>query len=73
MSTTIETLNPIMWVFAAIIIGAVLIQAFLFLRMALRFNKKNHVLTKEELTRCATTGAVHPSAPLSAAQCLPCL
>lgn len=61
--STIEKLNPIMWVFAAVIIGAVLVQTFLFLRMALRFNKKNHVLTKEELIRCATTGAVASIGP----------
>lgn len=60
---TVKTLNPIMWIFAVLLIGGVLVQALLFLRMALRFNKKNHVLTKEELIRSATTGAVAAIGP----------
>lgn len=58
MSQTIANVNPIMWVFAVIIIGAVLLQSFLFLRFALSYNKKHNLMTKDEIKRAAITGAV---------------
>jgi len=41
MSDVISKMNGEVWVFAAILILFVCVQALLFLRLALRFNKKN--------------------------------
>lgn len=56
-------LNGTIWVFTAILIGLVLVQSFLFLRLALKFNKKNKLVTKEEVKRAVQTGAISAIGP----------
>ena len=53
---TIKIVNPTVLIFAAILIGFVLIQATVFLYKALRFNKEHQVLTKEEVNISVRTG-----------------
>lgn len=63
MSDVVKSLNGTVWVFAALLIGMVVIQALLFLRLALNFNKKNSLLTKDEISSAARTGAVSVLGP----------
>lgn len=51
------------WIFAIILVGFTWVQAFLFLRVALRFNKKHNIFTKEELMTAAKTGATASLGP----------
>lgn len=59
----IKQMNPTIWVFAAILIALVLVQSFLFLRLALKFNKKNNLVTKAEIKSAAQTGAIAAFGP----------
>ena len=63
MSETISGMNGTLWIFTALIIGMVIVQSFLFLRMALRFNKKNQLLSNEEIKSAARTGTVSVIGP----------
>ncbi len=63
LSDIISKLNPTLWVFAALLIGWVFVQAFLFLRLALNFNKKNHLASKEEISQAAKTGFISVVGP----------
>ena len=60
---TIKLMNGSAWVFAGILILMVIIQALLFLRMALSFNKKHKVLTGEEVNQAVRTGAIAAVGP----------
>lgn len=60
---TIKLVNPLVWVFALILTGFVVIQATVFLRMALKFNKENNVLTDEELKLSMRTGIFSIAGP----------
>jgi hypothetical protein len=60
---TVKMMNPTLWVFAAILISLVLVQSFLFYRLALKFNKKNNLVTREELDHCKRTGAIAAIGP----------
>ena len=53
---TILQANNIVWVFAIIIVGFVVIQATVFLVRALQFNKEHQLLTEEEVKMSARTG-----------------
>ncbi|NLD16944.1 MAG: DUF5058 family protein [Tissierellia bacterium] len=53
---TIKQVNGIVWVFAAILISFVLVQATVFMKKALDFNKKHEVLTSEEVKLSMRTG-----------------
>jgi hypothetical protein len=59
----VSSMNGTLWIFAALLIGMVVIQATLFLRLALRFNAKNKLLTQEELKSVARTGAISVIGP----------
>ncbi len=59
----IKSMNPTLWVFAAILIVLVLVQSSLFYRMALRFNKKHNLVTKQELNSSMRTGAIAAIGP----------
>lgn len=59
----VQDLNGTVWVFTAMLIGVVIVQALLFLRMALKFNKKNNLLSRNEITRAARTGAISVAGP----------
>lgn len=56
-------LNGTIWVFCAILIGLVLVQSFLFLRLALNYNKKYKLLTKDELGQAVRTGSIAAIGP----------
>ena len=63
MSDVISKMNGEVWVFAAILILFVCVQALLFLRLALRFNKKNQLVSKQEISQSAKTGFVSVFGP----------
>lgn len=58
MVDAVKNMNGTIWIFAALLIGMVVVQALLFLRLALRFNKQNNLLTRNELSHAARTGAI---------------
>ncbi len=59
----IKSMNPTLWIFSGLLIGWVFVQAGLFLRLALKFNKKNNLVTKDELKQSFTTGFVSVAGP----------
>lgn len=63
MSDVIASMNPTIWVFAALLIGLVCVQSFLFLRLALGFNKRNNLLSKEEISQATKTGIISVFGP----------
>lgn len=63
MNDAVANLNGTIWIFAAVLISMVIVQAVLFLRLALRFNKKHAVLTKDEISQAAKTGAISAVGP----------
>ncbi|MCF0151410.1 MAG: DUF5058 family protein [Firmicutes bacterium] len=60
---TMSTANFVLWIFAIILIGFTFVQAGLFVRRALQFNKRNHVFSTEELKGMVKTGAMAALAP----------
>lgn len=56
MSDAVRTLSSNLWPFAILLIGFVVLQSSAFLRTALKFNKKNHVLTQQEVKGAIKTG-----------------
>lgn len=54
----VQNMNGTIWVFASLLIGMVVVQALLFLRLALRYNRKEQVLTKEEIKIATRTGII---------------
>lgn len=63
MSDVIKNVNGTVWVFAALLIGMVIVQAVMFLRLALNFNKKNNLLSKQEVSQAAKTGFISVFGP----------
>lgn len=63
MSETIASMNGTLWVFTALIIGMVAVQALVFLRLALRFNAKNKLLSPDEVKSAARIGTVSVIGP----------
>jgi hypothetical protein len=59
----VNLMNGTIWVFAAILISLVLVQSFLFLRLALNFNKKNNLVNAVEMKSAAQTGAIAAIGP----------
>lgn len=43
----IKNMNGTLWIFAIILICLVLAQSFLFLRLAMRFNRKHKLVSDE--------------------------
>ena len=60
---TIKQLNPTLWVFAAFLIAWVIVQAAMFVRLALDFNKRNNLLTKQEINDCVKIGSTSVIGP----------
>ena len=54
---TIKMMNPTIWIFASFLIVWVIVQAGLFVRLALNFNKRNSLMTQAELKDCVKIGA----------------
>ena len=63
MSDVISKMNGEVWIFAAILILFVCVQALLFLRLALNFNKKNKLVSQAEISQSAKTGFVSVFGP----------
>lgn len=63
MNETVASMNGTLWVFTILLILLVIIQSLLFLRHALKFNKKNKVATAEELKSAARAGTVSVVGP----------
>ena len=59
----VKSMNGTLWVFAAILIVWVLVQSGLFYRHTMAFNKRNNLLTKEELNDCIKVGATAAVGP----------
>lgn len=52
----IKSMNGKIWIFASILIALVVVQAVLFLRLALNTNKKYNILSKSEINQALKTG-----------------
>lgn len=63
MSNAVESMNGTIWIFAAILIALVLVQSFLFYRLAMRFNKRNNLVSQAELRNAIQTGAIAAIGP----------
>ncbi len=59
----IKSMNGEIWVFASLLVGLVMIQALLFLRLALHFTKKHKLLNKDELNLATRTGLITAIGP----------
>ena len=59
----VANMNGTIWVFAVIIIGFVILQSALFLRLALNFNKKVKAVSDEEIKLSFKTGAISAIGP----------
>ena len=59
----IKNMNPTLWVFAAILIIWVCVQSGLFFKLTAAFNKRNNLLTKEQLNDCMKVGATAAIGP----------
>lgn len=57
MSDAVKSLTSLLWPFAILLIGFVILQASTFLKTALSFNKKHNVLTQQEVKGAFKTGA----------------
>lgn len=59
----IKNMNGTIWIFAALLVGMVVVQACIFLKLALDYNKKLQVLTKEDIRLATRTGFVAAIGP----------
>ena len=58
MTQAVSNVNAVVWPFAIILIGFVLIQATVFLRMALKFNKENNIVSDSDIKTAMKTGGI---------------
>jgi hypothetical protein len=61
--SVVKAMNPTLWLFAGILIVWVLVQSGLFYRHTMAFNKRNNLLTKEEINDCMKVGAAAAVGP----------
>ena len=59
----VKSLNGEMWIFASLLIAVVILQAVLFLRLALRVNKKHQYFTREEIGHFLKMGSLSVLGP----------
>lgn len=59
----VQNMNGTIWVFASILIALVLVQSWLFLQLALKFNKKHNLVTDAEMKEAVKTGAIAAIGP----------
>ena len=59
----VKNLNGAMWVFAALVIALVILQAYLFLRLALKWNRKKNYFTGSEVKSLLKMGSVSVIGP----------
>lgn len=50
--------GPMMWVFALGIVGVAILQSLILYKLAMKYNSKAEVLTKEEVKTCLKVGGV---------------
>ena len=55
--------GPVLWGFAICIVGVVVVQAFLYLRMTLGFSDRFNILTPDERTTVYKTAAINSIGP----------
>lgn len=48
----------VVWISAIVLVGFCVIQAFLFLRVVLKFNNKHNIYSKSDIKECVKTGLV---------------
>lgn len=58
MTEAVSNVNAVVWPFAIILIAFVIIQATIFLRMALKFNKENKVVSDGDIKTAMKTGGI---------------
>lgn len=58
MSDVISSLNGTSWAFAALLILCVIVEAIVFIRLALKYNRKYKLCSKEEISSTVRTGFV---------------
>lgn len=63
MNETVSSMNGTLWIFAILLIAWVIVQSLLFLRLALKYNKKYQLATTKELKSAARTGMVSVIGP----------
>ena len=63
MDNGFSTANIVLWICAVFLVGFTVVQAALFLRIALRFNRTHKIYTRSELMSAARTGAVASLGP----------
>lgn len=63
MNETVSSMNGKLWIFAVLLIGMVIVQALLFLRATLKFNKRHNLATKDELKSAFRMGTVSVFGP----------
>lgn len=61
--TPIQQVNGEMWIFAALLIGIVIIQAVIFLRLALKWNKRKNYFSDTEVHSLLKLGSVSVIGP----------
>lgn len=63
MSDAVRNVTSVVWPFAIVLLGFVLVQATLFMRNALKFNKKYNLYSKEDLASIVKSSAVASIGP----------
>lgn len=51
--------SPVLWMFAILVIGVVVVQALMYLRMTLSFSSRYSILTPDETSRIYKTAAIN--------------
>ena len=63
MSEVVSNVTHVLWPFACILLGFVCVQALIFMRNALKFNKKYNLYSKAELVEIAKISSVATIGP----------
>lgn len=63
MSEVVANVTRVVWPFACILLGFVCVQALLFMRNALKFNRKHNLYSKEELREIGKISSVATIGP----------
>lgn len=63
MSQAVQNVTAVVWPFAIVLLGFVLVQAALFMRHALKFNKKYNLYTSDDLKSIVKSSAVASIGP----------
>ena len=58
MTPAVSEVNSVMWLFTALIIGALVVSTVLFVKLARSYDKKYNLLTKDETKSVVRSGAI---------------